>query len=177
MADSETQPDEEDSKHPGGRPLKFQTPEELDLAIQLYFDKCDPHVEKRMIATGVSPNGQTMFEQRDVITEQKPYTMAGLARALGVSRQTLLSYSEREEFLDSVASAKARCEEYAESMLFSPYSGGAKFNLTNNYEGWSDKTEVKHDGDIGLFSASGLDIKVVDGQTSADAESQAADGS
>jgi len=66
-------------KHPGGRPLKFKTVDDLDMAIQLYFDKQDPHVEKRMVATGVSSSGGTMFDTREVLTEQKPYTMTGLA--------------------------------------------------------------------------------------------------
>jgi hypothetical protein len=87
-----------------------------------------------------------LFDTRTVLTEQKPYTMSGLARALGISRQALLDYSEREEFLDSIAMAKQRCEEYAESQLYGPYANGAKFNLINNYRGkyqaWADKQEL-----------------------------------
>jgi len=135
-------------KHPGGRPLKYQTVAELDLAIQLYFDKCDPHIETHLIANGISGKGETMFEERKVLTDQRPYTMSGLARALGISRQTLLDYSERPEFLDSIQAAKDKCQEYAESQLFGPYANGAKFSLTNNYKGkyqdWSDKHEVDH---------------------------------
>lgn len=141
----------ENAPHPGGRPLKFETVDELDMAIQLYFDKQDPHVESHMVATGHNANGETMFETRKVLTDQKPYTMSGLARALGVSRQTLLDYSQRDEFLDSIEAAKARCQEYAESQLFGPYANGAKFNLINNYQGkhqnWADKQAVDHTTD------------------------------
>src|SRR5688572_15029963 len=89
-----------------------------------------------------------MWTTREIMTEQRPYTMSGLARALGLSRQALLEYSERDEFGDSIAAAKQRCEEYAESQLFGPYANGAKFNLINNYRGkhqdWAEKSEVDH---------------------------------
>jgi hypothetical protein len=49
---------------PGGRPLKFKTVAELDMALQLYFDKQDPHIEKVQIAIGVGPSGKTMFGTR-----------------------------------------------------------------------------------------------------------------
>ena len=140
-----------DEKHAGGRPLKFDSVAKLDMAIQLYFDKCDPHVEPQMIAAGVNTNGKTMFDTREVITEQKPYTMAGLARAIGVDRKTLLNYKKRDEYFPSIKAAIDRCEEYAESQLFGPYSNGAKFNLINNYRGehqdWTDKTNIDHTSD------------------------------
>lgn len=144
MADDTNQ----EPKHPGGRPLTFPTPEELNLAIQLYFDKQDPHVETHMVATGVNANGKTMFEQRDVLTEQKPYTISGLAMSIGLDRRSLLNYKERDEFFPSIQGALDRYQEHAESQLFGPYGNGAKFNLVNNYNGkyqpWADKTAVDH---------------------------------
>ncbi|WP_425005784.1 terminase small subunit [Mycolicibacterium sp. S3B2] len=144
MADS----DDQLPKHPGGRPLKYQTVEELDLAIQNYFADCDPHTTKALVETGQDSKGNMLFDTRTVLTEQKPYLVTGLARALGVSRQTLLNYRERKEFFDSITEAVQRCEEYAESQLYGPFANGAKFNLVNNYQGkyqdWSDKTAVDH---------------------------------
>lgn len=151
MADAITQelPEQDDKAiHAGGRPLKYETAVQLDMAIQLYFDRCDPHIESHMVATGINTNGKTMFDTREILTDQKPYTMAGLARAIGLDRKTLLNYEKRDEFFPSLQAAKDRCEEYAESQLFSPYSNGAKFNLINNYRGkhqdWADKHEVDH---------------------------------
>lgn len=144
------QPDggQETQANPVGRPLKFKSVDELEMAIQLYFDKQDPHVETHMVATGVNGSGETMFQERKVLTEQKPYTMSGLARALGVDRRTLLNYSHKEEFFPTVETARQRCEEYAEGQLFGPYANGAKFSLTNNYSQpgaeWSDKHAVDH---------------------------------
>src|SRR5689334_9228607 len=132
--------------NPVGRPLKFKTVAELDMAIQLYFDKQDPHIEEHLIATGVSATGETMFDTRKVLTEQKPYTSAGLARAMGIDRKTLLNYKNRDEFFPSVQSAIDRLEEYSESQLFGPYANGAKFSLNNNFQGkyqpWTDKQVV-----------------------------------
>lgn len=141
MADTEPP-----ASNPVGRPLKFKTVEELDLAIQRYFDEQDPHVVKHMEASGFNERGQTMWTTREIMTEQRPYTMSGLARALGLSRQALLEYSQREKYGDSIQAAKDRCQEYAESQLFGPYANGAKFNLINNYQGkyqpWAEKQEI-----------------------------------
>ena len=79
-------------KHPGGRPLKFQTVEDLDLAIQNYFAEQDPHTMSALVETGRDSKGNMLFDTRTVLTEQKPYTMTGLARALGVDRKTLLGH-------------------------------------------------------------------------------------
>lgn len=137
---------ESETKHPGGRPLKFETPDSLDRAINAYFDMCDPHTQRRVVDCGINEKGETIWREREVMTEQQPYTVSGLARSLGVSRQTLLNYRERPEFLDSIEDAKGRCEEFAESQLFGPAANGAKFNLINNYRGkyqqWADKQEV-----------------------------------
>lgn len=150
MADK---PDNE-QKHPGGRPLKYETVEKLDQAIRAYFDSCDPHTERRVVDCGINEKGETIWREREVMTEQKPYTMSGLARALGISRQTILDYSERDEFLDSLRAAKQRCEEYAESQLYGPYSNGAKFNLANNYSGkyqpWAEKQVLAGDPEAPL---------------------------
>ena len=69
--------------------------------------------------------------------------MTGLALALGfTSRQALLNYQAKPKFVDTIMRAKSRCEEYAESRLYDrDGANGAKFSLTNNFKGWSDKPE------------------------------------
>lgn len=149
MAQQE-QPDSktDDSPHAGGRPLKFQTVEELDRAIQNYFAKCDPHEEKALVETGRDSKGNMLHDARNVLTEQKPYTLTGLARAIGVNRGTILNYSKKAEYFSTIEAARERCAEYAESQLFGPYSNGAKFALSNNYSTedaeWTDKKSVDH---------------------------------
>lgn len=154
MAETDTQ--EEEQKNVGGRPLKFQTVEELDRAIQNYFAVCDPHETKRLVETGRDDKGNLLYDTRNVLTEQKPYTMTGLARALDTTRETLLDYASGKyddqakdaltngKYSDSIAAAKLRCAEYAESHLFTPgIANGAKFALVNNY-GFADKQEIDH---------------------------------
>ena len=69
--------------------------------------------------------------------------MSGLADALDMSRQSLLNYSENEEFFDTITRAKRKCEVYAEERLFDKDgANGAKFSLANNFEGWKEKQEV-----------------------------------
>ncbi|NQX03691.1 hypothetical protein HQQ82_02640 [Rathayibacter sp. VKM Ac-2856] len=93
--------------------------------------------------------------------DQKPYTISGLARALGLIRQSILNYQAREKFFNSIEGAKQRCEEYAEAQLFSADSNGAKFSLINNYQGkhqdWSDKHAIEHtSGDMPIPLLAGL---------------------
>jgi hypothetical protein len=142
----------------GGRPFKFTDPPELRRLIQNYFDWCDPHQEERLVEAGINQQGQTIFTKRMIMTSQRPYTLSGLARALGVNRTTLLNYQDpahyseeiaeevRQEILNTLRLARARCEEYAESQLFEGNANGAKFNLTNNYDRWTDKTVQEHEG-------------------------------
>src|SRR3954452_6749963 len=154
MVHMATDNNEPQKKRPVGRPLKFETVEQLDLAIQNYFAECDPHTTQALVETGRDSKGNMLFDTRTVLTEQKPYTMAGLARALGLDRKTLLNYKKRDEYFPSIQAAIDRCEEYAESQLYGPYANGAKFNLQNNYTGkyqpWTDKQVIAGDPDAPL---------------------------
>jgi hypothetical protein len=83
-----TNDNEPEKKRPVGRPLKFETVEQLDLAIQNYFAECDPHTTQALVETGRDSKGNMLFDTRTVLTEQKPYTAwhqpagpAGLQRA------------------------------------------------------------------------------------------------
>src|SRR3546814_1374569 len=53
------------------RPLKYQTVEELDLAIQNYFAECDPHTTKALVETGRDGQGNMLFDTRTILTEQR----------------------------------------------------------------------------------------------------------
>lgn len=78
MADTPTS-ERAEERNKGGRPLKFKTVDELQVAIDSYFDACDPHLESRLVESGINERGETIFAQRKVMTEQKPYTVSGLA--------------------------------------------------------------------------------------------------
>jgi hypothetical protein len=148
-----------------GRPLKFQSVEELQVKIDAYFADCDPHMEERTEwVQARSEDGKLLKDEyglsylvevtHKVVTEQKPYLITGLALALGTSRETLLQYEgeveDREhppEFVDAIKKAKLKCQSYNEGRLHTNAPTGAIFSLKNNY-GWQDQTEVKHSGSI-----------------------------
>lgn len=116
----------------GGRKLKFQTVEELSACLNEYFEFCDNRVKEIPSKDG----GVTL------IKHPAPYTMSGLARRLGISRDTLCNYHNRELFSDTVKAARDRVQEDIENRLMeTPNQSGAIFNLKNNF-GWKDKTET-----------------------------------
>src|SRR5664279_3937169 len=72
-----------------GAPFEFTDVQTLEMAIQAYFDSCDPHVQRKVVDAGINQQGETIWAERAVMTGQRPYTMTGLARSLGVDRTTL----------------------------------------------------------------------------------------
>lgn len=111
------------------RPRKYTEVEALQAQIDKYFEECDK--------------------------QNKPYTICGLARACDLTRQSLLNYTEKPEFFDTIKKAKAKCEEYLEEQLyFGKNAAGVIFGLKNNY-GWTDKTEQE------LKVKGGLDIQKI----------------
>ena len=96
----------------GGRPLKYNSVEEMEIAIDEYFAKAEI------------------------------VTITGLALHLGFnSRQSLINYQEKNEFLDTIKKAKARVEMAYEERLIMRGNGGDIFALKNF--GWQDKQEIE----------------------------------
>ena len=96
---------------PAGRPLKFESVEELQASVEKYFNE----------------------------TDIKDWTITGLALALDTSRQTLINYEEREEYFDTVKKAKDMVEHSYELDLKHKGNTGSIFAL-KNFD-WKDKTE------------------------------------
>lgn len=119
-----------------GRPLKFQTKEELQKLIDEYFkNNCKTiPVKDEQGNVVVDKKGRPVFDIN-------PPTVSGLARYLGFeSRQSMYDYKERDEFSYTIKETTLRIEEFAEKQLFVGNSVGAIFWLKN--KGWRDKTEV-----------------------------------
>ena len=123
-------------KHPGGRPPKYSSVDEMQAAIDAYFAECEG---KPLQDADGNP---VLYKGRPVIIGDKPPTVTGLALALGFcDRCSLLDYQGKKEFSHTIARAKARCEAYAESRLFDRNgTTGAQFSLRCNF-GWSDATD------------------------------------
>ena len=97
-----------------GRPAFYETAEQLDEAIQSYFETCD----------------------------EKP-TITGLAYHLGFeSRQSFYDYQENKEFSYTLKKARLRIESNYEKMLHKQSCAGAIFALKNF--GWKDQTQIDH---------------------------------
>jgi hypothetical protein len=121
-----------------GCPPMYKTPEEMQKVIDKYFEDCSGEYIVIDGAVAVDKHGHP------IKTKERPLTITGLALALGFnSRQTLLNYQGKEEFMDTITRAKTRIEQYAEERLYDKDgANGAKFSLANNFEGWKDKREI-----------------------------------
>lgn len=122
-----------------GRPPKYKTALELQTIIQAYWKECDPHIETYTDWEVIrSKNGGTrqIEVKRKRRTEQQPYTMSGLARRLGLSRQALMEYKKErgDEIGDTIKEARSIVEEFNERYLLGGRNvAGAIFNLKVNF--------------------------------------------
>lgn len=118
----------------------YTSKEEIQEKIDKYFEECEG-IPLR------DDEGEIVFDKygEPIMKGKKPLTITGLALALGFnSRQSLLNYQAKEEFLDTITRAKAKVEQYAEERLFDKDgANGAKFSLANNFEGWREKQQIE----------------------------------
>lgn len=105
---------------PAGRPLAFESVEELTELIESYF-----------ITDAFTGEGA---DRRFVPT------VAGLAYYLDVATETLRDYGTKDEYSATVKRAKQRIEISLEQRLVGNSVTGTIFNLKNNF-GWKDKSE------------------------------------
>ncbi|CAN5475725.1 hypothetical protein BH11PLA2_BH11PLA2_29840 [soil metagenome] len=186
-------------KNHTGRPLKFESVEELETQINLYFMDCDKHEDTRKwshdeIGPGddekpacqncwKSPRTRGCMLLGGHLKLPRPYTVTGLAVWLDTSRQTLLEYQgevagrEKDpQFADTIRREKQKIENYGEEKLYDKDvpTNGVKFSLANNY-GWADKSEthvkdLREDPAKALAAkAFGVDDQEEEGDTDADA--------
>lgn len=133
----------------------YKTVEEIQEKIDKYFKECEGTVLE-------NSSGEVVLDKygEPVMVGRKPLTITGLALALGFnSRQALLNYQDRsEEFNDTITRAKAVVEQYAEARLFDKDgSNGAKFSLSNNFKGWTEKQQIQAD-----VNSVSINIELVD---------------
>ena len=103
-----------------GRPKIFNDVKEVEEKINAYFNYCEE--------------------------KEKPYTMSGLAYYLGISRQTLVNYSNQDKFFDTIKKARDRVQMQLEENALSNKANPTFtiFNLKNNFD-WKDKIEQTND--------------------------------
>ena len=96
---------------PAGRPLKFESVQELQDGIDKYF----------------------------LETPEDEWTWTGLALSLDTTKETLKNYEDRPEFLSPLKKALLKVENGYEKDLKKSGRSGTIFAL-KNFE-WKDKTE------------------------------------
>lgn len=116
-----------------GRPRQYETVEELEALIEDYFESC--WIDKVTEVTDPKTGACTMSTVR---YQNRPYTVTGLALHLNLTRQGLINYQGRPEFVDTITRAKLKVEMGYEETLFSKFANGASFGLKENF-GWKDK--------------------------------------
>lgn len=130
------------AENKGGRPPMYKTAEEMQEKIDAYFEEC-----KGKILT--NNDGDIIYDKngQPIRYDVRPLTVTGLALALGFNtRQALINYQGKKEFVDTVLRAKAKVEQYAEERLFDKDgANGAKFSLANNFDGWREKQTIEAD--------------------------------
>ena len=133
-----------DEKNSVGKPLKYKTPELMQERIDWYFEAVKGNNDPEAPRADLTENPLFMVFWNDVTDLFSSVT--GLCLALDISRQTLINYEVKPEYLDTIKRAKLRVENVLEQRLFHNNPTGCIFNLKNNF-GWVDKTENKVTGD------------------------------
>lgn len=105
-----------EEKRKVGRPLKFQSVEELQTKIDEYFNT----------------------------TKREDLAWTGLALHLDVDRKTLYDYRERPEFYPTLKKALQRMELIYEQDLRNRSNPAGSIFALKNFD-WSDRSEIKHD--------------------------------
>jgi len=127
---------------PPDRPKLYPTLELLEEAVEAYFQKCDD--------------------------KDEPYTMTGLARTLGMSRQTLSRYSKLDPYCDTIKAARQQVEESIERGLMRGYNAtGAIFNLKNNF-GWRDEKQIDNTSSDGSMTPTVIERVIVKADEASD---------
>ncbi len=96
-----------------GRPLKIETPEQMEKILNKYFET----------------------------TDENKITITGICLALGVDKSTFYDYESREGYKDIVRQARMIVENSYEISLRENGRTGDIFALKNF--GWKDKMEVE----------------------------------
>ena len=153
-------------------PMKFESADELIEKIDKYFLSCVSPVMEYID----NPNGsdeqirvQKVNGNNDLIWEQiEPYTVSGLAMALGTNRDTLLRYQKLEQTSmdqaelvrcsDAIKQAKHKIENYLEKYMFNGKNQTTAIFMAKNNHGYIDKSE--QDLNVGTIDPEKIKEKV-----------------
>ena len=130
-----------------GRKPRWASAAKMQEVIDKYFEDCEGEQLK-------NDAGEPVFTKYGtaIMIHAKPPTVTGLAMALGfTSRQSLLNYQGKKEFMDTITRAKMRVEEYAERRLYDKDGArGAEFTLKYNFRWAQEEKPVEEDDYTGV---------------------------
>jgi len=135
-----------EKKNVGGRPLKY-TPDDFSKRINRYFNSISYYEDVLNDAgePAIDIDGEKIIK----VVYAAPPSILGMCLFIGISRETLLEYSNREQFADTIKEAKAKVEQYlADQLNRTTQVAGIIFNLKNNF-GWKDVQTVENTGPNG----------------------------
>jgi len=110
----------EKESNPVGRPVKYKTPEAMQVDIDAYFDS------------------DAWLKQGDDVIFCP--TVSGIAYALNMTTASFRNYEKRDEFFSTIKRAKQKVEITLEQRLSGNSVTGSIFNLKHNFS-WKDKHE------------------------------------
>lgn len=124
-----------------GRPPKYKSVEQLQKVIDEYFEYCDNKTKEI--------HSEKLGDM--IVPDPQPYTMAGLAYELELSRQALMEYSHKDGYGDAIKRARNRVEADVERRMNSKdaFTPGLIFNAKNNF-GWKDETKQEISGSFNV---------------------------
>lgn len=118
----------------GGRPMMYETPEQMEQRIQEYFEYCKGEIRK--VLNEGEENEKILWKR-----EPEPLTITGLILYMGfASRNCFYDYEKKEAFSVIVKRARATIENAYEKRLSANNVTGSIFALKNM--GWKDKQEI-----------------------------------
>lgn len=126
-----------------GRKPKFESVEQMQALIDAYFETCEGELLRSTDGNPVlTKDGSPVYIGR------RPPTIPGLALALGFSsRQSLYNYKAKKEFLDTIARAQTRVEQYTAEKLFERDSQrGAQFALEYGFRYRQEAEQAQKEG-------------------------------
>lgn len=127
-----------------GRPKIYETPDDFQRACEEYFAWC----QKNPLLEHTVMNTKSGL-QNVQIEKVRCFTVLGLCNFLGISRQTLEDYGDREEFVDTFTRVKEiiynQKFENAAAGLINPQFIGKDLGLVDN-------KDINHKNDGGKFT-------------------------
>lgn len=135
-----------EKKNAGGRPLKY-TPDDFSKRINRYFNSISYYEDVLNDAgePAIDIDGEKIIK----VVYATPPSILGMCLSIGINRETLLEYSNREQFSDTIKQAKAKVEQYLGDQLNrTTQVAGIIFNLKNNF-GWKDVQTIEQTGPNG----------------------------